>query len=123
MGATFVTFDPFAPGAAAAYPPGVDVVLAVGAFRGETLIRSMRLFRSLHAAGTARYVVFDNYPGVENGPAAAAGGGTGGRINVYKGPFLFPLAKYTYENATEAYGSHQDQIMALSVRDLFPKAR
>lgn len=121
---SYITFDPFAPDAAAAYPPQLDVVLAVGAFVGESLISSMRLFRSLHASGAARYVVFDNFPSLDNAPAVGAaggtvGGGVKGRINVYKGPFLFPVAKYTYENATETYGSEESQIMAFSVADLF----
>lgn len=122
---SFMTFDPFAPDAAAAYPPRLDVVLAVGAFVGQSLISSMRLFRSLHTSGAARYVVFDNFPTLDNVPSAGAAGGTvggganKGRINVYKGPFLFPVAKYTYENATERYGSEENQIMALAVADLF----
>ena len=125
---SFVTFDPFA--ADAAYPPRLDVVLAIGAFAGESLIRSMRLFRALHASGAARYVVFDNFPSLDNGPSVGARGGgvagvggvNKGRINVYKGPFMFPPAKYMYENATEVYGTEHNQIMALAVADLFPAA-
>ncbi|GAB0495073.1 hypothetical protein MMPV_006370 [Pyropia vietnamensis] len=122
---SYITFDPFALDAAAAYPPRLDIVLAVGAFVGQSLISSMRLFRSLHTSGAVRYVVFDNYPTLDNAPSVGAADGTirggtnKGRINVYKGPFLFPVAKYTYENATEKYGSEENQIMALAVADLF----
>ncbi|OSX74661.1 hypothetical protein BU14_0275s0020 [Porphyra umbilicalis] len=125
---SFITFDPFA--ADAAYPPRLDVVLAIGAFAGQSLIRSMRLFRALHTSGAARYVVFDNFPSLDNGPSVGAGGGrvagvggvNKGRINVYKGPFMFPPAKYMYENATEVYGTEHSQILALAVADLFPAA-
>ena len=118
---SFITFDPFA--ADAAYPPRLDVVLAIGAFAGQSLIRSMRLFRALHTSGAARYVVFDNFPSLDNGPSVGAGGGrvaggggvNKGRINVYKGPFMFPPAKYMYENATEVYGTEHSQILALAV--------
>lgn len=73
---SYITFDPFAPDAAAAYPPQLDVVLAVGAFVGESLISSMRLFRSLHASGAARYVVFDNFPSLGRSGGASRGAST-----------------------------------------------